>query len=81
MLAPLARIALEARCLPLSLADEERVCSLVRPGQRRAILGAGSRRLEVTEGTDEAFLGNVGDEYAVLEEAAGREPEATRGGR
>ena len=29
-----------SRCLPLSLADEKRVCSFVRPGQRRAILGA-----------------------------------------
>jgi hypothetical protein len=31
---------LGSRCLPRSLADEKRVCSLVRPGQRRAILGA-----------------------------------------
>jgi hypothetical protein len=31
---------LEAAAFPLSLADEERVCSFVRPGQRRAILGA-----------------------------------------
>jgi hypothetical protein len=30
----------ERRCLPLSLADDKRVRSLVRPGQRRAILGA-----------------------------------------
>jgi hypothetical protein len=35
LLAPLARIALCNRCLPLSLADEKRVCSLVRSGQRR----------------------------------------------
>ena len=27
-----------SRCLPLSLADEKRVCSFVRLGQRRAIL-------------------------------------------
>jgi len=38
LLAPLARIALWSRCLPLSLADEKRFCSFVRPGQRRAIL-------------------------------------------
>ena len=45
------------------------------------MVGAGSRRLGVTEGTDEAFLGNVGDEYTILKEAAGREPEAIRSGR
>jgi hypothetical protein len=38
LLAPLARIALLSHGLPLSLADEKRVCSFVRPGQRRAIL-------------------------------------------
>jgi hypothetical protein len=32
------RLALVSRCLPRSLADEERVCSLVRPEQRRASL-------------------------------------------
>ena len=32
------RLALESRCLPHSLADEERVCSRARPGQRRASL-------------------------------------------
>jgi hypothetical protein len=31
-------LALVSRCLPRSLADEERVCSLARPGQRRASL-------------------------------------------
>ena len=37
------RIAPGSRCLPRSLADEERVCSLARPGQRRAILVAADR--------------------------------------
>ena len=32
------RLALASRCLPHSLADERRVCSLARPGQRRASL-------------------------------------------
>jgi hypothetical protein len=32
------RLALVSRCLPHSLEDEKRVCSLVRPGQRRASL-------------------------------------------
>jgi hypothetical protein len=32
------RLALTSRCLPHSLADEKRVCSLPRPGQRRASL-------------------------------------------
>jgi len=32
------RPALVSRCLPHSLADEERVCALARPGQRRASL-------------------------------------------
>jgi hypothetical protein len=32
------RLALLSRCLPHSLADEKRVCSLTRPGQRRASL-------------------------------------------
>ena len=32
------RLALVGRCLPHSLADERRVCSLARPGQRRASL-------------------------------------------
>ena len=32
------RLALVSRCLPPSLADERRVCSLARPGQRRASL-------------------------------------------
>ena len=32
------RLALSGRCLPHSLADEERVCSLDRPGQRRTSL-------------------------------------------
>jgi hypothetical protein len=37
-LAPLAEAGVVSRCLPLSLADEERVCSLDRPGQRRVSL-------------------------------------------
>ena len=32
------RLALVSRCLPHPLADEKRVCSLARPGQRRASL-------------------------------------------
>jgi hypothetical protein len=32
------RLALVSRCLPHSLADEKHVCSLARPGQRRASL-------------------------------------------
>jgi hypothetical protein len=32
------RLALLSRCLPRSLADERRVCSLTRPGQRRTSL-------------------------------------------
>ena len=32
------RLALVGRCLPHSLADGKRVCSLARPGQRRASL-------------------------------------------
>ena len=32
------RLALLSRCLPHSLADEQQVCSLPRPGQRRASL-------------------------------------------
>ncbi len=32
------RLALVSRCLPHSLADEKRVCSFARPGQRRASL-------------------------------------------
>jgi hypothetical protein len=32
------RLALVSRCLPDSLADEERVCPLARPGQRHASL-------------------------------------------
>jgi hypothetical protein len=32
------RLALIGRCLPHSLADEKHVCSLPRPGQRRASL-------------------------------------------
>src|SRR5512132_1190265 len=32
------RLALVSRCLPRSLADEKHVCSLPRPGQRRASL-------------------------------------------
>lgn len=37
--------------------------------------------LLLAERADEAFLGDIGYQYAVLEEAAGREPEAIRGGR
>jgi hypothetical protein len=39
------RLALVSRCLPHSLAAEKRVCSLARPGQRRASLAhhAGAR--------------------------------------
>jgi hypothetical protein len=38
LLAPLAEAGAWSRCLPHSLADERRVCSLDRPGQRRASL-------------------------------------------
>ena len=38
------RLALVSRCLPRSLADERRVCSLARPGQRRASLAQPAAR-------------------------------------
>jgi hypothetical protein len=50
---------------------------IVRPNASSATTDAGSA---LTEGTDEAFLGDVGDQHAVLEQSAGRKAEAMGGG-
>jgi hypothetical protein len=49
-------------------------CSSASPSSQ-AVGGSG-----LAEGADEAFLGDVGDQDAVLEEAASGEPEAMRRG-